>query len=136
VKFLVDMPLPPALAHWLATQGHDAVHASTLGLDRATDSQILTRARQDARTVVTADLDYPRLLAVAGAEGPSLIFFRGGDWSASEAIARMQQIFRVMGESEVTHSIVAAPVANKPACKQHIADDCATVSSSIARSYG
>ena len=23
----VDMPLPPALARWLANQGHDAVHA-------------------------------------------------------------------------------------------------------------
>jgi predicted nuclease of predicted toxin-antitoxin system len=27
VKFLIDMPLPPALAHWLVSQGHDAVHA-------------------------------------------------------------------------------------------------------------
>jgi predicted nuclease of predicted toxin-antitoxin system len=47
------MPLPPALAHWLATQGHDAVHASTMGLDRSADTEILTRAKQDARTVVT-----------------------------------------------------------------------------------
>ena len=38
-------------------------------------------ARQEARTVVTTDLDYPRLLALTGAEGPSLILFRGGDWS-------------------------------------------------------
>ena len=100
------MPLPPALAHWLATQGHDAVHASAAGLDRSTDPEILARARQEAPTVITADLDYPRLLALAGAEGPSLILFRGGDWSEPEVTARMQQILRTMGESEITRSIV------------------------------
>jgi predicted nuclease of predicted toxin-antitoxin system len=106
VKFLVDMPLPPALAHWLATKGHDAVHASAVGLDRSADAEILARARQDARTVVTADLDYPRLLALAGAEGPSPILFRGGNWSEPDVTARMQQILHVMGESELVQSIV------------------------------
>jgi predicted nuclease of predicted toxin-antitoxin system len=108
VKFLIDMPLPPALARWLAAQGHDAVHAAHVGLDRSTDTEILTRARQDARTVVTADLDYPRLLALTGAEGPSLILFRGGDWSEPDVTARMQQILHVMGEGEITRSIVVA----------------------------
>jgi predicted nuclease of predicted toxin-antitoxin system len=51
VKFLVDMPLSPSLAHKLVAGGHDAVHASALGLDRAADAEILTRALQDARTV-------------------------------------------------------------------------------------
>ena len=100
------MPLPPALAQWLTTQGHDAVHASAVGLDRSADTEILTHARQEARTVVTADLDYPRLLALAGAEGPSLILFRGGDWSEHDVTARMQQILHVMGESELAQSIV------------------------------
>jgi predicted nuclease of predicted toxin-antitoxin system len=68
--------------------------------------KILTRARQEARTVVTADLDYPRLLALAGAEGPSLILFRGGDWSEPDVAARMQQILHVMGGGEITRSIV------------------------------
>lgn len=101
------MPLPPALAQWLTTQGHDAVHASAMGLDRSADIEILTRARQDARTVITADLDYPRLLALTGAEGPGLILFRGGDWSEPDVTARMQQILRSMDESEITRSIVA-----------------------------
>ena len=100
------MPLPPAFARWLVTLGHDAVHASAVGLDRSADSEILRRARQEARTVVTADLDYPRLLALGGAEGPSLILFRGGDWSEPDVIARMQQILRVLSESEITQSIV------------------------------
>jgi predicted nuclease of predicted toxin-antitoxin system len=61
VKFLVDVPLPPALARWLSNH-YDAVHASSAGLDRSTDSEILMRERQEARIVITADLDYPGCL--------------------------------------------------------------------------
>ena len=77
-----------------------------MGLDRSTDTQILERARQHGQTVVTADLDYPRLLALTSGEGPSLILFRGGDWSEPEVTARMQQILHTMGESETMRSIV------------------------------
>jgi hypothetical protein len=42
--------------------------------------------------VVNGDLDYPRQLALAGAAGPSLILFRGGEWSGADVIAQMQQI--------------------------------------------
>src|SRR6266581_4718695 len=100
------MPLPPSLAHWLVAQGHDAVHASAMGLDRSTDDEIMTRARQDARTVVTADLNYPRLMAPTGATGPSLVLFRGGDWSEHNVTTRMQQILHVLAEGEMTRSIV------------------------------
>jgi predicted nuclease of predicted toxin-antitoxin system len=100
------MPLPPGLAHWLATQGHDAAHASALGLDRAADAKILACARRDGRTIITVDLDYPRLLALAGASAPSLILFRGGDWSESEVIARLQQILDSLGEGDITRSII------------------------------
>jgi predicted nuclease of predicted toxin-antitoxin system len=44
VKFLVDMALSPDLAVWLWSQGHDAVHASDLALNRAADTQILSIA--------------------------------------------------------------------------------------------
>jgi predicted nuclease of predicted toxin-antitoxin system len=97
------MPLSPALARWLAARGHDAVHASALGLDRAADAEILA---QDERTVVTADLDYPRLLAQAAAVGPSLILFRGGDWSGPDVLARMQLLLADLGENDITQSIL------------------------------
>jgi predicted nuclease of predicted toxin-antitoxin system len=106
VKFLVDMPLPPSLAGWLRSRGHTAVHASEIGLDRATDTEILTRANQEGRTVITADLDYPRLLALTGAEGPGLILFRGGDWNEPDVTARIGQVLHRMSESEIAQSVV------------------------------
>jgi predicted nuclease of predicted toxin-antitoxin system len=49
MKFLIDMPLSPELALWLAHQSHDAVHALELGLARASDEVILEHARREQR---------------------------------------------------------------------------------------
>ena len=106
MRFIVDMPLSPALASWLNGEGHDAVHAASLGLHRATDGEIITRAIEESRTIITADLDYPRLLALARAEGPSLILFRGGDWSEAELVARMQQILGSLPDPDIARSLL------------------------------
>lgn len=43
------MPLSPELAKWLVRQGHDAVHALEVGLDRALDEVISEQARHEQR---------------------------------------------------------------------------------------
>jgi predicted nuclease of predicted toxin-antitoxin system len=106
VKFLVDMPLSPGLARWLIDRGHDAVHAFEIGMERASDAEILDRAKQEARTIVTADLDYSRMLVIAGAIEPSLILFRGGDWSDTELTSRMEELLRALGGADMEHSII------------------------------
>jgi predicted nuclease of predicted toxin-antitoxin system len=106
VKFLVDMPLSITLTRWLVAQGHDAVHAAEIGLDRATDETIVAHAKRGGRTIVTADLDYPRLLAVAQATEPSLILFRSGDWSEADVIVRTSEILKVLNETDIQQSIL------------------------------
>ncbi|MFQ5692982.1 MAG: DUF5615 family PIN-like protein [Nitrospinota bacterium] len=106
MKFLVDMPLSPGLAFWLAEQGHDAVHAFKMGLARASDEAILERARREQRAVVTADLDYPRLLALTRREGPGLMLFRGGNYSEQEAVGRLRRTLETIPEGEMPDSIV------------------------------
>lgn len=61
---------------WLRDQGHDAVHARALGMQRAPDADILARAMAEHRIVLTMDLDFGYLLAVSGAHLPSVILFR------------------------------------------------------------
>jgi predicted nuclease of predicted toxin-antitoxin system len=100
------MPLSPTLAAWLAERGHDAVHATEFGLHSATDAEIMARAKLDARTSITADLDYPHLLALAHATEPSLILFRDGDWSEADVIARMGEVLASLTETEIGQSIV------------------------------
>ena len=45
MNFLIDAQLPPALARWIAGQGHQAVHVFDLGLHAAGDGQIWEFAR-------------------------------------------------------------------------------------------
>ena len=99
------MPLSPGLAAWLIGQGHDAVHAVELGLSGAPDVVILARAKQESRIVVTADLDYPRLLALAQ-DNSSLMLFRDGNWSDVDIITRMKDVLRSVTAADLIHSIV------------------------------
>lgn len=100
------MPLSHELAVWLRNEGHDAVHATDLDLSRAADVDVMAYAKREGRTVVTADLDYPRLLAVARASNPSLILFRDGNWSDASVVVRMREILRALNEADVSESIV------------------------------
>lgn len=84
MKFLLDMPVSFSLLDVLQTYGHEGVHAHEIGRDHASDSELLEIARRESRTVVTADLDFPRLMALSLAEGPGLILFRGGNYSDRE----------------------------------------------------
>jgi predicted nuclease of predicted toxin-antitoxin system len=94
VKLFVDMPLSPDLAQWLIDEGHDAIHARDIGFDQASDAEIVAHARREARTIITADLDYPRLLALAGSAAPSLILFRGGEWSEADVKRRISELLK------------------------------------------
>jgi predicted nuclease of predicted toxin-antitoxin system len=84
MKFLLDMPVSPLLLTVLRTRRHEGVHAHQIGKDRATDSELLDIARKEHRIIITADLDFPRLLALSLAEGPGVILFRGGNYSDKE----------------------------------------------------
>jgi predicted nuclease of predicted toxin-antitoxin system len=106
MRFLVDMPLSPELAAWLVRQGHEAVHVVEMKLERASDATILERARNEGRVVVTADLDYPRLLALSQAEGPGLILFRGGNYGEQEARERLARVAETIPLEELPNSIV------------------------------
>ena len=70
------------------------------------DADMMVRAKVEARTIITADLDYPHLLATAHAAEPSLILFRDGNWSDAEIIARMAQVLASMVEADIAQSIV------------------------------
>ena len=67
------MPVTPDAVSHLQAAGHDAIHASSVGLAQATDPEIIEIARRDGRVVVTADLDYPRLVLLSDAAGPGIV---------------------------------------------------------------
>ena len=106
MKFLIDMPLSPELASWLAQKGHDVIHAFQVDLASSSDETILEYARREERVIVTADLDYPRLLALMKAEAPGLILFRGGNYSEQEAVEHLGRALEMIPAEELPNSVV------------------------------
>ena len=55
MRFLVDAQLPPALARWLASQGHVAQHVADQNLESASDAAIWDFAVAASAVVITKD---------------------------------------------------------------------------------
>ena len=106
MRFLVDMPLSPELAQWLRAEGHDAVHANELSMNASPDAEILQAATRAGRVVITADLDFPRLLAQLGSAGPGLILLRGGNYSEAESRDCVRRVLMSVAQAELPRSIV------------------------------
>ena len=73
MKLLLDQGLPRTAAEALGRVGFDAVHTGAIGLAKASDEDILERARREGETVVTFDADFHALLALSNAAAPAVI---------------------------------------------------------------
>jgi len=60
VKFLIDNQLPTALAKYLCTKGHDALHVFNVGPASANDGEIFQYAAKHTLVIVTKDEDFSR----------------------------------------------------------------------------
>ena len=79
MRFLVDNALSVRVARALTEAGHDATHVRDLGMQAASDLDILQRARAESRAVISADTDFGTLLAFEPAVSPSIILLRRKD---------------------------------------------------------
>jgi len=106
MRFMVDMPLSPLLAEWLQREGHEAVHVFDIGLGKAPDTEIIARAREESRIIVTADLDFGRLLALAGSSSPGMILLRGGNYSDEQMLRLMKRALTTVSTDQLLDSMV------------------------------
>ena len=60
----------------LRAAGYDAVHLREEGLIRLPDPDVVAKAAQEQTVVLTFDLDFGDILAVARTKAPSVIIFR------------------------------------------------------------
>jgi len=79
MKLLIDMNLSPDWVKVFEKYNIEAVHWSNIGDPRARDTVIMEWARTNEYIVFTHDLDFGSMLAVTGAETPSVIQVRTQD---------------------------------------------------------
>jgi predicted nuclease of predicted toxin-antitoxin system len=79
----------------LRAAAHGAVHLREEGLIRLPDSEIVAKAAQEQRIVLTFDLDFGDILAAARTDTPSVIIFRLGDQTPASVNPRL---FRVIDD--------------------------------------
>ena len=89
MRFLIDNALSPILAEQLEEAGHEAAHVRDYDMQAASDEEILVRAQEEQRVVVSADTDFGTLLATRGDAEPSIILFRHGIERRPERQAEM-----------------------------------------------
>lgn len=95
MKLLLDQGLPRGAAGLLREGDIDAIHTGDIGYATAQDGEIIERARQENRVVVTLDADFHNILALSGASGPSVIRIR---MEGLKAIALTRLLQRILEE--------------------------------------
>jgi len=105
VKFLADMPISPRTVAYLRERGHEAIRLDSLDMERAADPIVVEFAASHGFTVLTCDLDYPEIIALAHAESPSLIVFRLQD-ETPENINRLLGQFLPGVESQLLNGAI------------------------------
>jgi predicted nuclease of predicted toxin-antitoxin system len=106
MTFLVDQPVSPLLAQWLREAGHDAFHVRERGLSRASDEDIFALAVAESRIIITADLDFSRIIALSGRAGPGLILFRAGNITDDQMLGLLQETLARVPAADLPKSVV------------------------------
>lgn len=75
----LDAQLPPTLASWFCeTFGVTALSMKSLGLDKASDLEIFTKAKSEVVVLLSKDSDFLQLLDQWGPP-PQLVYLRLGN---------------------------------------------------------
>jgi predicted nuclease of predicted toxin-antitoxin system len=92
MRFLADAGISPRTVEFLRRRGHDALHVRDIGLQRASDREIVDRALADSRVVLTFDLDFGEILALGVQTGPTTVVFRLSDERADAVNQHLQVV--------------------------------------------
>lgn len=93
MRFIVDAQLPPALARFIAAQGHDADHLLDHGMLASADGAIWAYAMANDAVIVTKDEDFALMFANTRAATPRIVWIRVGNCSKRELLARFASRF-------------------------------------------
>lgn len=92
MRFLADMCVDVRIVEWLRDNGHDAVHLRDQGLHRMPNGDIFEKAILEDRVVITFDLDFGEIAALAGSRKANVVLFRLKNTRTTHVIERLSAI--------------------------------------------
>ena len=92
MNFLADMGVSMTTVLALRQLGHDVAHLSELGLIRMEDRDIVAKAQNEGRIVLTFDLDFGEIMALSASASPSVILFRMRNQTPGAVIPRLLHV--------------------------------------------
>jgi len=99
MRFLADMGVSLRVVQWLRSGGHDATHLRDEGLQRMPNGGIFEKAAAERRIILTFDLDFGEIVALAGGRSVSVILFRLHNTRTPHVIDRLKV---VLEESQIS----------------------------------
>lgn len=100
------MNLSPLWVGFLVGQGVEAIHWSAAGSPKAPDTVIMSWAREHGHLVLTHDLDFSALIALAGLSGPSVVHVRSQGILPSQIGTTVVAVLQAHQESLASGAIV------------------------------
>lgn len=106
ITFLADMGISQTTVKWLKEQGFDAFHVRDMNMHRATDTEILEKARNHEHIVLTCDLDFGEILSASGEDYPSVVIFRLENEIPDHINKRLKQVLQESLEALIQGAII------------------------------
>ena len=108
MKILLDQGIPRGAAVALRDAGFDAIHTGECDLATASDSLILSVARQQQRIIVSLDSDFHMLMASENATSPSVIRIRQEGLRAEAATALILSVLDMCRDDLLHGALISA----------------------------
>jgi len=119
MKFLADMGVSQRCVEWLRDQGYDATHLFEQKLHRSSDEEVLCKAREENRILLTMDLDFARLVAKADAyDLPTVVIFRLSDQRLKSVQGRLEVILPIIQNCIGRGSVILSVNDNRVRIRQ------------------
>lgn len=95
---LTDENLDPDVVDWLVQEGFDVLDVCRAGLQGTSDIELLKRATQENRVVVTHDSDFGTLAAFQGEPAIGILFLRPGHIDPKFTIETIKSVLQMTPE--------------------------------------
>lgn len=110
MKILTDQDVYATTLRLLRDLGHDVVSAADLGMERATDEELLAFSRKEKRCFVTRDRDFGRL-AFSQKQGGGILYLRMAPSTVVVVHAELNQVLERHTEKELLSAFVVVEPA-------------------------